>query len=58
MLAARKEEKQLAIKNEQYHQGILAITVIVDGGWCKLAHKHTYLAWVLSLGKKQKSSYI
>ena len=44
MLAAGKEEKQIAIKNEQYHQGIPAITVIVDGGWCKRTHKHSYNA--------------
>lgn len=44
MLAAGKEEKQLAIKNGQYHQGIPAITVIIDGGWCKRTHKHSYNA--------------
>ena len=42
MLAAGKKEKQLAIENKQYHQGIPAITVIVDGGWCKRTHKHGY----------------
>ena len=44
MLAAGKKEKQLAIKNNQYHQGIPAISVIVDGGWCKRTHKHSHNA--------------
>ena len=44
MLAAGKKEKQLAIKNKQYHQGIPAITVIVDGRWCKRTHKLSYNA--------------
>ena len=44
MLAAGKKEKQLAIKNNQYHQGIPAISVIVDRGWCKRTHKHSYNA--------------
>ena len=44
MLAAGKEEKQIAIKQGHYHQGIPAITVIVDAGWCKHTHKHSYNA--------------
>ena len=27
-----------------YHDGVPAITVIVDGGWCKRSHKHSYNA--------------
>ena len=33
--AAGKEEKQFAVEQSSYHQGIPAITVIVDGGWSK-----------------------
>ena len=42
--AAGKEEKQFAIAQGSYHQGIPAITVIVDGGWSKRTHKHSYNA--------------
>ena len=42
--AAGKEEKQFAVKQSSYHQGIPAITVIVDGGWSKRTHKHSYNA--------------
>ena len=35
MLQAEYEEKQIAIENDEYHQGIPAITVIVVGGWSK-----------------------
>ena len=44
MIEAGKEEKKLAEESGNYHQGIPAITVIVDGGWCKRAHKHSYNA--------------
>ena len=45
LLSAGKEERQLAIDNGQYHQRIYpAITVVVDGGWSKRAHKHSYNA--------------
>lgn len=39
-----REEKHLAIEEGSYHQGVPAITVIVDGGWSKRAHKHSYNA--------------
>ena len=39
-----EEERALAIANNSYHQGVPAITVIVDGGWCKRTHRHTYNA--------------
>ena len=39
---AGAEEKAIAISNERYHQGIPAITVIIDGGWSKRSHKHSY----------------
>ena len=44
LLAAGEEEKRLAIENGQYHQGIPAISVVVDAGWSKQSHKHTYNA--------------
>jgi len=37
--AAGKEEKQFAIAQGSYYQGILTINVIVDGGWSKCTHK-------------------
>ena len=44
MIEAGREEKRLAEENRGYHQGVPAITVIVDGGWCKRSHKHSYNA--------------
>ena len=44
MKEAGAKEKALAISKNQYHQGVPAITVVVDGGWCKRTHKHSYNA--------------
>ena len=33
LLAAGKEEKLLAIAQGDFHNGVSAITVVVDGGW-------------------------
>ena len=44
MKQAGEEEKAIAISNGHYHQGIPVITVIVDGGWSKRSHKHSYNA--------------
>ena len=44
MTSAGKEERDIAIANNSYHQGIPAVTVIVDGGWSKHTHKHSYNA--------------
>ena len=44
MLQAGREEKEIAIQNNEYHQGIPAVTVIVDGGWSKRSHKHSFNA--------------
>ena len=44
MAAAGREEKRLAEENGSYHEGVPAITVIVDGGWSKRSHKHSYNA--------------
>ena len=44
LLTAGQVEKQLAIEKGSYHNGIPAITVVVDGGWSKRSHKHSYNA--------------
>ena len=44
MLQAGCEEKQIAIQNNEYQQGIPAATVIVGGGWYKRSHKHSFNA--------------
>ena len=38
------QQKQLVIQQENYHDGVPAITVIVDGGWSKHSHKDSYTA--------------
>ena len=44
MKSAGEMEKTIAISQNRYHQGVPAITVIVDGGWSKRSHKHSYNA--------------
>ena len=44
MLEAVREEKKLAEERGDYHQGVPAITIVVDGGWSKRSHKHSYNA--------------
>ncbi len=44
MLEAGKKEKALAVERGDYHQGVPAITVLLDGGWSKRSHKHSYNA--------------
>jgi len=44
MLEAGMEERQIAIDNQKYYQGIPCITVIVDAGWSKRSHQHSYNA--------------
>ena len=44
MTSAGKEEREIAIANNSYHQGVPAIKVIVDGGWSKRTHKYSYNA--------------
>ena len=44
MAKAGCEEKEHAISNNHYHQGVPSITVVVDGGWSKRTHKHSYNA--------------
>ena len=44
MIEAGREEKRLAEERGDYHEGVPAITVIVDGGWSKRSHGHSYNA--------------
>ena len=44
MINAGKEERDLAIENGEFFNGIPAITIICDGGWSKRTHKHSYNA--------------
>ena len=44
MEEAGREERELAMNRGDYHEGIPAITVIVDGGWSKRSHRHSYNA--------------
>ena len=44
MMEAGREEKRLAEERGEYHEGVPAITVIVDGGWSKRSHRHSYNA--------------
>ena len=44
MQAAGEKERELAIQQGSFHRGVPAITVIVDAGWSKRTHKHTYNA--------------
>ena len=44
MADAGREEKQLAVARGDFHEGVPAITVVVDGGWSKRSHKHSYNA--------------
>ncbi len=55
MAEAGKEEKRSAIERSDFHEGVPAITVIVDGGWSKRSHKHSYNAKsgvAIIIGKK------
>ena len=36
MKEAAEEEKRMAIERESFHEGVPAISVIVDGGWSKM----------------------
>ena len=35
-------ERQLVLQNEETHEGVPAITAIVDGGWSSRSHKNSY----------------
>ncbi len=38
------EENRNAIERDSLHEGVPAIPVIIDGGWSKRSHKHSYNA--------------
>ena len=44
LLTAGQVERRLAIEKGNYHNGVPAITVVVDAGWSKRSHKHSYNA--------------
>jgi len=44
MLEAGRERREFVVQNNRYHEGIPAITVVVDGGWSKWSHSHSYIA--------------
>ena len=44
MKKAGEEEVLLAKERGDYHEGVPATSVVVDGGWSKRTHKHTYNA--------------
>ena len=44
MAKAGMEERTLAEENGEFHHGVPAITDIVNGGWSKRSHKHSYNA--------------
>jgi len=44
IIAEVAEEKRHIIATNSFHQGIPSITVVVDRGWSKRSHKHSYNA--------------
>ena len=44
MIEAGCEERKLAIERKDFHEGVPATTVIVDAGWSKRSHRHSYNA--------------
>ena len=44
MFKTKREGKQIAEQNKNYHEGVPVITVVVDGDWSKRSHKHSYNA--------------
>ena len=44
LLSAGQQKIQLAVLNGCYHNEVPAITVVVDAGWSKKSHKHSYNA--------------
>ncbi len=61
MVNAGQEEKKLAIARGEFHEGVPAITVIVDGGWSKRSHKHSYNAKsrvAIIIGKETKKTAV
>ena len=44
MLEAAEEEKQIAVEKGLLHDGVPAMTVVLDSVWSKRTHKHSYNA--------------
>ena len=44
LLSAGREEREHAITNNKFFEGVPACTVVVDAGWSKRSHKHSYNA--------------
>ena len=44
MAEVGREEKRLAEERNDFHEGVPAVTVVVDGGWSKRSHRHSYNA--------------
>ena len=44
MAEAGQEEKKIVKENGRFHEGVPAVTVIVDGGWSRRSRKHSYNA--------------
>lgn len=44
MLEAGSEERRLAVESGSFHEDVPCNRVIVDGGWSKRSHKHSYNA--------------
>ena len=44
VIEAGRAERDMAIQRGDYHEGIPAITVVVDGGWSKRSPRHSYNA--------------
>ena len=44
MQEAGKEEERLAEERGDFNEGVPVITAIVDGGWSKRSHRHSYNA--------------
>lgn len=57
MIKAGKEERMLSLQRNDLVNGYPAITVIIDGGWSKRSHKHSYNAKsgvAIIIGKETK----
>ena len=58
MKKAGEEERQLAVQRGDFHQGVPAITVIVDGGWSKRSHKAFLQCKIRGWEWKRRSYFI
>ena len=42
MVKTERQDKQITTQNSDYHEGVPAITAVVDGGWSKRSHELSY----------------